>query len=249
MLLVKPHVHHIYCIYNTNSHLSSLCSDWHTSASPRALTAPNIHPTWSQQQPSRTQSRQSPCLMRNTSAWSSLRFPALKTSTTLCWSVPRRLQEKDNLRESCRPDCPNSVQSGDFFLTRFHTVCEAVPYSELRFARHWSRCCLISQLYIWGRFFWVIYVSYKRCVNIPDKEPCCKMTSRRWQSCNFQLNIHKSFVPYLYWLLKTFLQILFSHYWRCTKGNLSNRDIFNWGGGHDVKEWFIRHVDAGIVEI
>lgn len=118
--------------------MSSLCSGWPTSASPKASTAPNILPTWSRQPPSQTQSRQSPCLMRSTSTWSSLRSPALKTSTMRCWSARRRLQGKDNLRESCRPDYPNLLHLA---APWWDVSWEAVPYSELSLAWCRSRCC------------------------------------------------------------------------------------------------------------
>lgn len=89
------------CAYHIHM-LSCHCSGWRMSASPRASTAPNTHPTWSLQPPSLTQCRQSQCLMPNTSAWSSLRSLVLKTSTMLCWNARRRSQERDSLRESCR---------------------------------------------------------------------------------------------------------------------------------------------------
>lgn len=73
-----------------------------TSAYPRALTVPSTLLTWSQQPPSLTPYRQSPCPTHSTSAWSSRRSPAPKTFITLYWSAPRKSQENASRKESCR---------------------------------------------------------------------------------------------------------------------------------------------------
>lgn len=72
------------------------------SAYPRALTVPSTLLTWSQQPPSLTPYRQSPCPTHSTSAWSSRRSPAPKTFITLYWSAPRKSQENASRKESCR---------------------------------------------------------------------------------------------------------------------------------------------------
>lgn len=132
-----------------SSVFSPVCSGWRTSAFLRALTAPNTHRTWSQQPPSQTQCRRSPCLTPSTLAWSSLRSPAPKISTMLCSSVPRRSQERDNLKESCRWHTLTVSMSSLHLVTVLRkgmdNIFGAAPGPDLSFIQHCSRCCMISQ--------------------------------------------------------------------------------------------------------
>lgn len=117
-----------------------ICSVWRMSAFHRASTAPNIPPTLSQQPPSRTRCRQSPCLMLSTSAWSSLRSLVPKTFTTRYWSVPRRLLERVNIRGSCRLGL--TIQTRFVFF--LHTLGRFVFIFCSLMTSRWRQSCRYS---------------------------------------------------------------------------------------------------------